>query len=109
MYAPITVILLLDKKGREAYFVEDPSPLQFVDILAAKKQHPDWQLKTEDWGFFYTAFKCESTNYWKSYDVFIVLILTSIFTSLTWALTSWIEINKFLHKFWVRQICVFSK
>ncbi len=94
---------LQDKKGKEVYFVEDPTERTFEAGMVDKFTNPSWTIKTDDWGYIYRAFEktlSNSNSYWKDYDIFLAVALTAGVTSILWVIGCSIEINKYVKANW---------
>jgi hypothetical protein len=98
-YLGVSGLCAYDKRGKETYFVQDPTEVTFQRGLVLKFMNPTWEMKTDDWGYFYRAFDYTLSNpdgYWKDYDVFLALAITAAITGIMWIVIACIDINKFL-------------
>jgi len=100
-YIGASVWLAFDKKGKEAYFLEDATETTFQAAVAYKISHPTLTILTQDWGYFQRAYE-KKDSYWSKYDVFLVILLTGGVAGLYWAVISCIELSKFKNSDWDR-------
>ena len=112
-YIAISILCLLDKKGKEVYFDEDPNTgasYTFAVGMGIKLfSNTEWTVRTEDWGYFYRAFEetmKDSNSYWKDYDVWLAIVITAGVTGIMWIINSIIEIRKFAKAGWDLASCV---
>ena len=104
----------MDKKGKEAYFAEDPDQTEYTLFTAvpAKAFNPAWTLKTDDWGYFYRAFQrgtLNSDSTWKDYDALLAIAITAGITGFIWFITAIIDIRKFCSTRWDMACYVYLK
>lgn len=88
-------------RGKEVYFDENTTEVTFYVGMQIKLLNPTWTIRTDDWGFIYRAFGnylSGSNNYWRSYDVFIGLLLTAGITGTLYLFGSYIEFKRFTDK-----------
>ena len=108
----MSVLCLLDKKGKEVYFDEELSTgvsYSFAAGMVMKLANPEWTIRTDDWGYFYRAFEetlKDSNSYWKDYDVFLAIAVTAGVTGIMWFINSIVEIRKFAKSRWNLANCV---
>ncbi len=98
----LTVFLVLDKRGKEAYFLEDEADRSFADAMTKKRANPQWTMRTDDWGYFYTAFRAGQGSYWKDYDVFLCVALTAGLAGSLWVASSILDLWKLAQRGWVK-------
>lgn len=94
------------------YFEEDATEYDFVTGMAMKLVNPSWTIKTDYWGYFFTAFDKtmkNSNSYWKDYDVLLCLVITAGVTGILWIITTIIEMHKFAKCKWNLAKCVSNR
>jgi len=99
-----------DKKGKEAYFDVDSAERNLQEAVRIRIMYPKWTIFTDDWGYF------ERANYenihniserYSNYDVFIIILIVTLLTSLLWISSGFLEIRKFTFKYRYLHIYVF--
>ena len=108
----IAVLCILDKRGKEVYFAEDPTGTEYsfqVGVGLKLSIYQTWTIKTDDWGYFYRAFFStwnNSNSSWKSYDAFLAIVLTAGVTGILFFILSIMDIRKFSNFNWSVATCV---
>ena len=98
MNIAVTVICLLDKRGKEIYFSEDPNGLEYTleQAKTIKEQNFSWNIKTDDWGYFYRAY----TEDWNKYNLFLPIAICGAIMGLSWTITTLFNIAKYTYLKW---------
>jgi len=88
-------------RGKEVYFDQNTTEFTFLAGMEMKTRNLNWTIRTDDWGYFYRAF-CNymsgSNNYWKDYDAFLGIILTSSFSGVLWIFGLYLEYIRLFKK-----------
>lgn len=74
-------------RGKEVYFAQNATEVTFSTGMQIKLMNPDWDIKTDDWGYFYRAYSnyMSGTNkYWRNYDAFLGIVITTGICGMLW-------------------------
>lgn len=85
-------------RGKEVYFDQNTTEVSFVIGMKIKLLNPSWTIRTDDWGFFFRAFGnylTGSNSYWRSYDSFLVIMITAGITGVLWLFGSYTEFKRY--------------
>jgi hypothetical protein len=87
VYAVVGTICAYDKRGKEAYFAEYKEEMDLATALKQSMQYPKLILRTDNWGYFKTAYdhvQKDSGSYWASYNCFLLILSTIYVTAPLW-------------------------
>lgn len=103
-YVAGLIFAAFDKKGKEAYFVEDETERTFVMALNYKIENSNWTIMTDDWGYFQRtyqkAIEGSTDNSLENYDVFIVIIIIGVVSFLMWGAYSALSFYMYYRRKW---------
>ncbi len=100
-----------DKKGKMVYFDELPNDYDFFEGMTLKLLTPTLTIKTENWGYFQTAYekvRDNSSSTWKDYDCYYALLATAGVTGLMWILLCSCEAHAFRKGIWTSATKVYT-
>ncbi len=105
-YIAATILSALDKKGKETYFIEDPTvELPFRTGVQFQILQRSWTLTTDDWGWFQRAHEIND-SFWSKYDVFYALFIVGGVCGIYWLIFSITELVKYCRNSTGRATCV---
>ena len=108
-YIAASVVLSLDKKGKEAYFSEDTTERTLLEAIDVKKNTQTLNIRTDDWGYIQRTFERNSDTFWNKYDIFLAVLVTGGVTGVYWIILSIIDIKKYKNCNWNRAVLVLYK
>jgi len=93
-YIVISVLIAFDKKGKEAYYSDDPDTVMtLTQVFAITTPRTDASLKTDYWGWFRRAHDEDSIL--KEYDIFYFVLGIGSGCGIICAILSIVEICKY--------------
>ena len=99
-------ILNFDKKGKEAYFIDDPdTEFTFGSIPYYISNNPNKVLKTDYWGWFQRSHDSDSSL--KEYDVFYFVLIAAVVSGAYGIILGIVEIFKYKSNKVESATCVF--
>jgi hypothetical protein len=98
----VALIVVLDRRGKEAYFYEDSTERTFLQLLEDKKLYPQWTPKTDDWGYIQRAYyrAQDSDPFWKQYDILVPVVVTAGLSGAYWVVANTIAAIQFRAGCW---------
>jgi len=110
VYIAIAFIAIHDKKGKEAYFYEDPTERTIQDAMRIRTSQPSWRIYTDDWGYFQRAYeenKNKSNPRYKNYNIYLLVCITAVCGGSLILIGSILESCKFFSRTKITSIFVF--
>jgi len=98
-YFALGIVSAFDKKGKEAYFLHDPTERTLQSAAFYRQQKKTIRVKTDDWGYFQRTYYEDDGRY-SEYNVFLWILLTSSFAGFIWLASGILEVYKFVYTKW---------